>query len=103
MVLCPSCKKNEANTHPVYGVVVCSPFEERRSQETPPSHQVEFTTEEIKEQRNTFADDILQPYREGELSKEYLEKYGTKSIKATPQEIKKAKNVWRGDTSYYKG
>jgi hypothetical protein len=50
---------------------------------------------EIKEQRREYFGSILQPYREGELSREYVERYGTKGIKATPEQVKKAKYTWK--------
>jgi len=54
----------------------------------------EFTTEQIKEDRLKFFNSSLQPYRDGELSREYVEAHGTKGIKASPEQIRKAKNVW---------
>jgi hypothetical protein len=53
-----------------------------------------MTTESIKQQRREYQKSILQPRREGVLSKEYLDTYGTKGIKATPEEVKKAEPVW---------
>jgi len=44
---------------------------------------------------------MLQPWREGQLSKEYIEKHGTENIKVTPEEVKNAKNVWTGDLGDY--
>lgn len=62
-----------------------------------------MTTKEIKESRVQYAKEIIQPFREGVVSKEYLEAYGDKGIKATKQEIKNAKYVWHGiEGNYYK-
>lgn len=66
-----------------------------------PQKSVEFTTDTIKTQRKAYAPDLIQPWREGELSKEYLEQHGTKGIKVTPEEIAKAEYVWRGDVGDY--
>lgn len=54
-----------------------------------------MTTGEIKEQRSSYLADILQPRRDGVLSKEYLETFGSLGIQATPEEIKNAKYVWQ--------
>ena len=56
----------------------------------------EHTTQQIKDDRAKYFNSTVQPYREGELSKEYLDAHGTKGVKATKKEIKKAKNVWKG-------
>ena len=55
---------------------------------------VEFVPERIKDDRVEYFNSIVQPYREGELSKEYVEAHGTEGIDVTEQEVKKAKNVW---------
>jgi hypothetical protein len=62
--------------------------------------QVEFTTEEIKKGRKRYYKDALQPFRHGELSKEYLQTYGTNRLQVSEEETKGAKNVW-GDLNYY--
>lgn len=49
---------------------------------------------DIQMQRLTHARSIVQPRRSGELSKEYIDLYGTHNIKASPKEIKNAKPVW---------
>ena len=55
----------------------------------------EFVPERIKNDRKKYAKDILQPWRQGVLSKEYLDVYGSKGVGATKEDIKKAKNVWK--------
>lgn len=57
--------------------------------------KVEWTTDEVKEQRKEYFNSTLQPYREGVLSSEYLEAHGTKAINPTAKDIKKAKPVWK--------
>jgi hypothetical protein len=59
-----------------------------------PSHP-EFVPQRIKDDRVTNFNSLMQPFRGGELSKEYVEKYGTKRLKVTPEEVKKAKHVWK--------
>jgi len=61
---------------------------------------IEFTTDSIREQRKEFAKDIIQPFRHGQLSKEYVEAWGTKHLNVKPEEVKKAKNTWQ-ELSYY--
>ena len=56
----------------------------------------EFTSENIKDERKKFFKSITQPYREGQLSKEYLEAHGTKGINPTDEQIRKAKYTWKG-------
>lgn len=73
---------------------------------TKPNQTIEITTDLIKEHRKIYENDILQPFRDGEISKEYIKKY-PETVKTmlkeghiTQQEVKKAKNVW--DLHYYK-
>ena len=51
-------------------------------------------TDKTKKDQREYKKDIVQPRRDGELSKEYLDTYGTKGVKATDEEIKKARRVW---------
>lgn len=63
----------------------------------------EFTTQSIKEGRKQYAKELLQPFRAGEVSKEYLDAYPDKKrgmIKEgiiTKKQAKQAKNVWGKD------
>ncbi len=65
-----------------------------------------MTSGEIKESRKIFKKDIVQPFRDKQLSKEYVKAYPEKvkqMIKEgniTEEEVKKAKPVW--DLDYYK-
>ncbi len=94
IVNCLNCGLYEAIKHETLGFLPC-----KRCQNLThlvPQKQIELTTQEIKDSRKEFEPDIVQPWREGELSKEYLQRHGTKYIKATPEEIKNARNVWGG-------
>lgn len=95
---CLVCNSRNAVKDPTYGVIPC--LECQQKQRMKISKSIEFTSSEIKEQRKQYADHLIQPFYKGELSKEYIEKYGTKNIKVTDAEVKKAKKVWR-DESYY--
>ena len=68
-----------------------------------PSKPPEFVPQSIKEQRREHHDALLQPYREGNFSKEYRDAYPeisrnmVKSGVITQQQHDKAKPVWHGD------
>jgi hypothetical protein len=88
-IKCPNCRKNEAIVVPILGVLKCTACQNatRAGYLTPTT---EFTSDTIKEDRKRYAKDILQPFRGGEVSKEYIEKYGTKNLGVTKEEVKKA-------------
>ena len=60
----------------------------------------EFVPQEVKDQRNKYAKSLLQPFRQGKLSKEWAKAYPKKTKKMvkdgtiTQQEVDKAKPVW---------
>jgi hypothetical protein len=90
---CPTCHKNKAETHPQYGVIACKSCRDSSREIT--GRTFEFVPEHIKEERKEFKDQTIQPFRNGQLSKEYLDLYGTKYIDGKPEdEVKNAKNVW---------
>lgn len=95
---CLVCKKNEAVVHHSYGIIPCDAC--RSKQKHKVSKQVEFTTDSIREQRKQYKDHLIQPFRKGILSKEYIELHGTKGITVSKDEVKKAKYVWQ-DEQYY--
>lgn len=96
---CPVCQNEPANIHSIFGVLPGNKCRDKRAKNSLPDIQVEFTSENIKSQRKEYAKSIVQPYRSGQLSKEYLEVHGTKNIKPTQEEVKKAKYVWGEDFS----
>jgi|SRR3990167_8769351 len=103
-MLCPNCQKENALQHSLYGVLVGIKCQKKRESQQSPGGYIEFTSDDIKRQRVNYADDILQPYRSGEVSKRYIQKYGTKGIEVTEKEIKKAMakpDVYSGDDTYY--
>ena len=57
-----------------------------------PSRYPEFVPESIKEERKEYSKALLQPYRQGIASQEYIDSYGTKRI--NPKDVKKSKKVW---------
>lgn len=52
-------------------------------------------SKELKKERVKYFKSILQPYRNGFLSREYIEAYGTKGIDVTQKEINEAKYVYK--------
>ena len=66
----------------------CQREEERTSK---PRLGYEFTTDNIRSERREYDKDILQPWHNGALSKEYVEEYGTTGIEATKEQVKNAK------------
>lgn len=92
-LLCPHCQKNEAVIHPQYGVTWCDDCNRKKEV----WHKIpwpEFVPDSTKEDRKKYFKSALQPFRSGELSREYVETYGTKGIKVSQDQIRKAKNVW---------
>ena len=59
-----------------------------------PSTQSEFMPDRVRDDRREYFNSTIQPFRQGELSKEYIDLYGTDSVNVSKYEIKKAKNVW---------
>ena len=100
--LCLACGIRKAQKVEPYGWMSCKNCIKRQRNTLKPAQTIEMVPESTKTDRKIYHDDILQPFREGVLSKEYLKKYGTKTIKVTPEDIKNAKEVW-GENSYYKG
>lgn len=105
-MLCSNCQNEEARLHPLFGAIPGLACQKKRENQQSPKGYIEFTSEDIKQQRVDYAEDILQPYRSGEVSKKYIQKYGTKGIEVTEKEVKKAMDnpdVWSGESnSYYR-
>ncbi len=60
------------------------------------SGSYEFIPDRIREDRKKFSKEILQPYRGGEISKEFVDTYPSQSKKMfSKKEISKARNVWK--------
>lgn len=100
---CPSCHKGEAKTHYQLGVIPCDDCRNRQSTLAHPGADIEFTSDDIKEQRKAYSKDILQPHRKGQLSKEWLDQYGSKAAKDrgfSDSEIESAKPVWNDEVYY---
>lgn len=57
--------------------------------------KTEFVPERIKSDREEYFNSIVQPYRGGQLSKEFVDAHGADATFATKEEISKAKDVWK--------
>src|ERR1700722_6864590 len=97
-IICANCNEFPATKDSRFGYLPC--FYCRNKNTLKPSPKQELTTDAIENDRKEFKKDIMQPFRNGQLSKEYVESVGTKYIKVTDEEVKNAKNVW-SDLDYY--
>lgn len=103
---CLLCGKRESLNVPPYGYLPCLVCRKRQRELVKPSITVEITTAKIKEDRQVYKKDILQPFRDSHLSKEYVEAYPErvgqmlKEGNITVKEVNEAKEVW--DLDYYK-
>lgn len=93
--LCIVCNSNKAYAHPQYGILPCNDC--TKAQKTPLTTPHEFVPESVKEERKKNAKDILQSSRGGILNKAFLDEYGHKGLKVTPEEIKAARYVYDGE------
>lgn len=98
-MICPNCNKKPAIIHPQFGATECKSCQLKVHLK--PTPYPEITTQDIKNQRREYNKDIIQPYRDGVLSKEYLEEYGTSGVTATKEEIKAAKYVWQDTKGWW--
>jgi hypothetical protein len=104
---CLICQKRKAVKIEPMGWMPCLPCRRRMQKISKPKISAEITTESIKEDRKIFKKDITQPFRNGSLSKEYVDAYPEKTKQMiqeghiTEIEAKEAKNVWT-ESEYYK-
>lgn len=103
-MICLVCSKNEATKDQFLGYIPCQSCLAKQKGWEKPGESHEFTTQEIREARVEHDKSIIQPYREGKVSRKYLEQHGTKGIQVTKKEIKEAMNkpdVWNGMEGRY--
>lgn len=105
MIRCPNCNISPATLDALYGVLPCPRCHaHQKTLQKPTVLPVEFINRAIKEQRTAYLNDFLPMHNRGELSKEWVEKYGEKKALQhgfSKKEIKKARNVWNSE-KYYK-
>lgn len=97
-VICANCEKFPATKDSRFGYLPCTRCQNKTTRK--PSPKQELTTDAIKSDRKEFKKDIYQPFRGGEVSKEYLDANGREGIKVTDEEIRSARNLW-DDNEYY--
>lgn len=95
---CLNCQTNPAQYKLPYGWLLCSTCLKRQKSFKAPTPAIEITTEGIKTDRKAYKKDILQRYRGGTPSLEYINQYGTKGF--TREEIKQARNT--NEEEYYR-
>ena len=98
---CLKCNDNPAISHPTLGWLSC--FDCRPSAQRNIELPYEFAPDSVKQSRKEYADDIIQSSRDGVLSKERLDKYGTKGLKVTEEQVKNARYVWNDIKPYKEG
>lgn len=77
----------------------CQSCTNKRREFRKPGNQPEFTTQEIRDSRIEQEPAIVQPFRDGKLSRRYVEANGTKYIHVSDKEVKEAMSnpdVWNG-------
>ena len=95
---CPNCQKNKAIKHSVYGILPCKPCQ---ASHVTVKRGPEFTSDSIRGQRREYRKDIIQPYRDGVLSKEYIEEYGTQGIEPSKEAIKHARYTYKDTPGWW--
>ena len=106
VIYCPVCNKNKAVIHRMYGVLPCTTCNARRDHENLQNgiykRYPEFVPESIKKERVENAKSMIQPWREGEPSAEYIEAYPEQAEHMfSYKERLTAKSVWKGDLPSY--
>jgi hypothetical protein len=67
-----------------------------------PKSKPEFIPESMREDRKENAKSMIQPWREGEVSAEFIQAYPKQANKMfTQEERMKAKEVWKGELPSY--
>ena len=65
-----------------------------------PSRLSEFMPSYVKDDRKEYFNSTLQPFRDGKVSKEYLDAHGTQGIDVTDKEARNAKDEWKDLKGY---
>lgn len=103
---CLICNKRNAIKIEPLGWLPCKTCRERQKSILKPTITAEITTDQIKEDRRYYKKDLLQPFRDGHLSKEFVKAYPQKTKQMieeghiTESDIDNMQNVWELD--YYK-
>ena len=98
---CPRCGKGRATRHNEYGILPCISCQRIDEAIKKPQHIPEFTTDSIRSQRREYKRDILQPFRDGVISKEYVDEYGTQGISVPKKMIDNARYTHRDTKGWW--
>ena len=93
---CPRCRKNKAIKDSHYGILPCLPCQQDEEHLIKPQLGHEFTTDSIRDERLEYRKDILQPWHNGVLSREFYEEYGTTGIEVTKKQVENARYTYKG-------
>jgi len=100
---CPKCDEITDKYMTIGGIKMACDCSNCFKSRKPMGKPYEFTSDMIREGRKQFKNELYQPYREGNFSKEYRDanpEISRGMVKAgviTQQQHKNAKNVWKGD------
>ena len=101
-ILCPKCNKPTDNFLPIGGINLACDCSKCHQLRKPLGKPFDWSPSHIKEGRKEHKKALLQPYRQGDISKEYLDAYPEQArgmVKEgiiTQKQANKAKNVWKG-------
>ncbi len=104
--ICLICRKRLAVNIPPFGWLPCDVCRKRHQEIAKPKRTGEVTTDQIKEDRKIYRKDLIQPFKDGHLSREFAEAYPekvqqmVKEGNITTEEVQSARDVW--DLDYYK-
>jgi len=98
---CSQCQKNQAIQDNELGLLPCSSCQEKESSISKPRRYPEFSTNNIKDQRREYRRDIIQPFRDGVISKEYVEEYGSQGLSVPKKMIDNAKYTWKDTKGWW--
>jgi len=102
---CPQCQREKAIIHSEYGVLPGKNCQKENERIPKPSQKqtYDFASPVTKLQRKQYAKDMLQPFHDGVLSKEFVEAHGTDRLAGvTKKDTKNAKYVYNGMTRHHK-
>jgi len=99
---CPQCQKEDAIVNSEYGVLPGKNCQVENDRLPKPAPTYDFASPLTKLHRKEFSGEMVQPWINGVLSKEFIEINGTDKISVTPEDIKKAKYVYGNMTRHHK-
>ena len=93
---CLVCNINDAIKDPQLGYLACQSCRARQAGFTKPSYPIEFTSQNIKDERKKYFKSTIQPWRDGQPSLEYQKAYPEQAGKMFKKYKKsQIKEVWK--------